>query len=172
MRMAAVTTLEQANQYLETHFLPWWEKHLAVEPREPESAHRPTEKEHDLAAILSHVESRIVKTDYTFQIDGRKYVIERADIRSGMRGASVRIEKRRDGVMAVRFEQNYVRYRPCDRGAAAAEAAVGEKEEKPLRQQSSSAKAGPAGKSTWMKTFDFKKAPSLEKAIAISNAKG
>ena len=83
-----------------------------------------------------------------------------------MRGASVRIEKRRDGVMAVRFEQNYVRYLPCDRQRRRKH-----KEEKPLRQ-SSSAKAGPAGKSTWMKTVDFKKAPSLEKAIAISNAKG
>jgi len=73
LRMADVTTLEQANVYLETEFLPWWQKNLTVEPRDSEDAHRPLEKGHDLVAMLSHVESRIVKTDYTFQFEGKQY---------------------------------------------------------------------------------------------------
>lgn len=160
LRMANVTTLDQANQYLETEFLPWWQKNLTVEPRDNEDAHRPLEKGHDLAAILSHVEPRIVKTDYTFQFEGQQYVIERADIRTGLRGATVRIEKRRDGALAVRFEQHYLRYRPCDAGVA---------KQAPVRPAPSTA-TQPPQKSGWMEQFKLKKAPSLNKALAISNA--
>lgn len=161
LRMANVTTLNQANQYLETEFLPWWQKNLTVEPRDSEDAHRPLEKGHDLPAILSHVESRIVKTDYTFQFEGQRYVIERADIRTGLRGAAVRIEKRRDGTIAVRFEQTYLRYRCCDSGVAT---------EAPERQTPCTATKKPPQKSGWMQQFELKKSPSLKKALAISNA--
>ena len=58
MRVAGVTTLEQANHYLESEFLPWVNTTLAVVPASADDAHRPLEKQHDLAAILSHVESR------------------------------------------------------------------------------------------------------------------
>lgn len=161
LRMAGVATLEQANQYLETEFLPWWQKNLTLEPRDPEDAHRPLEKGHDLCAILSHVESRIVKTDYTFQFEGNKYVVERADIRTGLRGAAVRIEKRRDGTLAVRFEQHYLRYRSCDSGAVS---------EAPVPQSQSKSTKKPAQKSGWMDKFELNKSPSLKKAISISNA--
>lgn len=161
LRMANVTTLEQANQYLETEFLPWWEKNLTVEPRDSEDAHRLLEKQHDLAAILSHVEARIVKTDYTFQFEGNKYVVDRADIRTGLRGASVRIEKRCDGTIAVRFEQTYLRYRCCESGVAT---------EAPMRKTPSTVTKKPPQKSGWMRKFELKKPPSLNKALAISNA--
>jgi transposase len=161
LRMAGAATLEQANQCLETEFLPWWQKNLTLDPRDAEDAHRPLEKGHDLAAILSDVESRIVKTDYTFQFEGNKYVVERADIRTGLRGAAVRIEKRRDGTLAVRFERHYLRYRSCDSGAVT-EAPVPRLPSKPAKKT--------APKSAWMKKFDFKKSPSLGKAIVISNA--
>jgi uncharacterized protein DUF1501 len=39
-------------------------------PASAEDAHRPLEKHHDLAAILSHVEMRQVKNDYTIQYEG------------------------------------------------------------------------------------------------------
>jgi len=71
-RIANVTTRDQANKHLETEFQPWWQKTLTVEPVDPEDAHRPLEKGHELPAILSHVESRIVKPDYTFQFEGRQ----------------------------------------------------------------------------------------------------
>jgi len=103
MRVAGVTTIEQANHYLETEFLPWVNETLAVAPANPDDAHRALEKQHDLAAILSHVESRHVNNDYTIQFEGKIYQIARKDIRPGLRCATVRVEKRRDGSIAVRF---------------------------------------------------------------------
>src|SRR5213075_2328072 len=103
MRVAGVTTLEQANHYLETEFLPWVNETLAVEPANADNAHRPLEKHHDLAAILSHVEKRRVDDVYTFRFDAKIYRILRKDVCTGLRGAYVRVEQRRDGSVAARF---------------------------------------------------------------------
>jgi transposase len=163
MRLAGVKTKEQANAYLEEHYLPWWNMACTVAPANADDAHRPLEKQHDLAAILSHVESRQVKNDYTIQFDGKTYGIERADIRAGMRGAVVRVEQRRDGTMAIRFRDQYLRWQLCERAKPAV---------RQLRPAagSQSKKGAKAGKSKWMKNFFEKPGPSLNKAIAISNA--
>src|ERR1700692_4271814 len=58
MRVAGVKTLEEANQYLTDDYLAWWERELTVEAVNPDDAHRPLEKSHDLAASLSYVEMR------------------------------------------------------------------------------------------------------------------
>ena len=48
-------------------------------PANADDAHRPLEKQHDLAAILSHVEKRQVRNDYTFRLDAKIYQILRQD---------------------------------------------------------------------------------------------
>ena len=87
MRVAGVRTIEEANAYLENEYLPWWNQTLTVKPAEAADAHRPLGKEHDLAAILSHVEPRQVTNDYTVRYRGKVYQIDRPDIRAGMRRA-------------------------------------------------------------------------------------
>jgi hypothetical protein len=66
-----------------------------------------------LAAILSAVETRQVGNDYTLRIHGNKYQISRASIRPGLRGASVRIEKRLDGSLAVAYQGRYLELQEC-----------------------------------------------------------
>ena len=51
----------QANQYLIEDYLVWWERELTVEAANPDDAHRPLDKSHNLAASLSHVETRQVR---------------------------------------------------------------------------------------------------------------
>jgi hypothetical protein len=41
MREAGVRTREQANRYLETEFMPWWNQTLVVRPARADDAHRP-----------------------------------------------------------------------------------------------------------------------------------
>ncbi len=113
LRVAQVKTLEQANRYLETEFLPWWNQHLKVVPKNPTDVHRPLDREHDLAASLSLVETRQVTNDYTIRFDSKLYQIARTDIRTGLRGANVRIESRLDGSLKVRFQQHYLSVSQC-----------------------------------------------------------
>jgi transposase-like protein/biotin operon repressor len=63
MRVAGVRTIEEANAYLEEEYLLWWNQTLTVEAADADDAHRPLGKEHNLAAILSHVEQRQVTND-------------------------------------------------------------------------------------------------------------
>jgi hypothetical protein len=164
MRIAKVKTMEQANVYLEQHYLPWWNQTCTVAPRNEEDAHRPLEQHYDMAAILSHVESRKVKNDYTIQFDGKIYGIERADIGVGLRNAVVRVEQRRDGTVAIRFRDKYLRHQLCEPAKPALQPATS----KPGSQPDKGANAG--GKSRWMEGFLKTPGPSLKQAIAISNA--
>ena len=113
MRVAGVTTIDQANQYLATDYLVWWERELTVEAANPDDAHRPLDKSHNLAAALSHVETRQVRNDYTLRWDSTVYQIERQAVVSGLRGANVRVEKRLDGSMAVRYGERYLPVHEC-----------------------------------------------------------
>jgi hypothetical protein len=164
MRLARVQTMEQANAYLEKEYLPWWNKTRTVAPANNDDAHRSLEKHQDLAAILSQVESRQVKNDYTIQFAGKIYRIERADIGTGLRGAGVRVEQRRDGTVAIRFRDKYLRYQVCERAKPADRAAA------PRTAKTRKKGSHPGKQRVWMQDFMEKPGPSLGQAIAISNA--
>ena len=161
MRVAGVASLEQANQYLETEFLPWVNSTLAVTPAHAEDAHRRLEKQHDLAAILSHVEKRHVGSNYTFSLEAKTYRIVSQDICSGLRGDYIRVEQRRDGSIAARFRDRYLRIERCD--------------ERPKVTPPPPAKKRALNKlikgSEWNKGFDLKKAPKVWQAAQASGVR-
>ena len=164
MRVAGVRTVEEANAYLESEYLPWWNRTLTVEPAHADDAHRPLGKEHDLGAILSHVEQRQVINNYTLRYDGRLYQIERKDVRVGLRGAKVRVEERLDGAIAVRFQGRYLSVRCCSEPSR----------QRPVPPPAATKPSPPARRakreSGWMKSFSLRTGPSLHQAIGISNA--
>lgn len=162
MRVAHVKTCEQANRYLEQHYLPWWNQEKTVVSASELDAHRRLEPQHDLTAILSHVETRQVNEDYTIRFERHLCAIERADITTGLRGGAVHVEKRRDGTIALRFQNRYLRYRMCQPAVPAASP-----DQRPAKTRQGS-NAG--GKSDWMKGFVDSRGPSIDQAIAISNA--
>jgi transposase len=113
LRVAGAGTLAQANRYLEQEYLPWWNQHQVTTPTHPTDAHRPLGPEHDLASILSRVQTRQVRNDYTLQLDGKFYQIQRGSICAGLRGATVRVERRLDGSLHVRFRERYLGVTAC-----------------------------------------------------------
>lgn len=159
MRVAGVKTLEEANEYLTETYLVWWERELTVEAANPDDAHRPLEKGHCLAASLSHMETRQVRSDYTFPWDSEFYRIQRSSIVPGLRLATVRVEQRLDGSIAVCHQGRYLAVERC---------------EKPTRAAAAKAKPAPAGKvkkrrgSDWDKNFDLKKSMPAWKAGQLS----
>jgi hypothetical protein len=153
MRVAGVCTIEEANAYLEKEYLPWWNQTLTVEPAHAADAHRPLGKEHDLAAILSHVEQRQVTNDYTVRYSGKVYQIDRQDIRVGMLKAMVRVEERLDGAMAVQFRGRYVRVRHCAPPLGELPAPK-TREAQPPRPTAKAKR-----KSDWMKDFSVRTGP-------------
>src|SRR4051794_1635258 len=143
LRVAKAKTIEQANAYLDNGFLPWWNQTLTVVPAVADNAHRALGKEHSLAASLSHVETRRVANDYTIRFESKLYQIQRSDIRAGLRGGQVRVEKRLDGRLAVRFRDYYLAVAECSpRPKAAPAKPAAPRTRKTVRR-----------KSNWMKNF-------------------
>jgi transposase len=153
MRVAGAKTIEQANQYLEEEYLVWWERERTVEPANSDDAHRKLDRDNNLAASLSHVETRQVRNNYTIRIDSAFYQIEPVSIVPGLRQANVRVEKRLDGSIAVRFQERYLTVRRCEGNPAPAPVAA----KAPPRRRT---KRG----SDWNKNFDLKDAPPIWRA--------
>jgi hypothetical protein len=151
LRLGGARTLEEANRYLEEEYLPQWEQSFTVVARGATDAHRPLDKEHDLASILSHVEERIVTSDYTLRYQGKVYQMGRSEIRPGLRGGRVRVEQRLDGSLAVQFRQRYLGVTEC------------QPQPKVTAPRPSRAVKSPRPKaaSDWMKNFQLQKGPPM-----------
>jgi hypothetical protein len=159
MRVAGVKTIEQANEYLTNDYLAWWERELTVEAANADDAHRSVDKSHDLAASLSHVETRQVRSDYTLRWDGKLYQIQRQAVTTGLRKANVRVEQRLDGSLAVRHRERYLPVEECD-------VADKPKTVRPVKLAKTRRTSGPG--SDWDKNFDLKKGPKVWQAAQQS----
>lgn len=141
LRLAGVTTVAEANALLE-RLLPVHNRRFARPARQAGDAHRPLGPGHNLAAILSLQEERVVANDYTIRFRNRFYQLLKP-VYPGERGGRVVIELRLDGTMAVRFRGHYLNYqeiaaaarpggsapRPPEFSALAADASAGGTEE-------------------------------------------
>jgi transposase len=113
LRKAQVSTLEQAQQYLEREYLPSWNRRFTQEARNPGDEHRALNKDHDLAAILSQIKPRSVDNDYTFAMLGQRYQIDLESVTPGLRKARVQVQFRLDGSVKVAYQGRLLEARLC-----------------------------------------------------------
>ncbi len=119
MRLRGIETIEQANHYLESTFLPWWQQRFARLPRDPGDAHRRLERAQRLEQILSIRVQRWVSPDHTVSWQGQRWGLQRDQVCAGLRGARVEIERRLDGSTWLRFRGGYRPLRHCPAAAPA-----------------------------------------------------
>ena len=117
LRLADVRTVEAANKVL-GRLLPGHNRRFGTAARETTDAHRPLGPGHDLAAILSLQEERVVSNDYTVRFHNRFYQLL-PPVHPGQRGGRVVMEQRLDGTLAIRFRDKYLRYREVPAGCRA-----------------------------------------------------
>jgi hypothetical protein len=116
LRLAGVTTCAAANELLE-RLLPAHNRRFSKAARQAADAHRPLGPGHDLAAILSLQEQRVVANDYTIRFRNRFYQLL-PPVYPGQRGAKVVIELRLDGSLAIRFREKYLKYATVTEGSS------------------------------------------------------
>jgi len=166
LRKAGARTLAEANAYLAQEYLPMWNRRFTVEAENATDAHRPLRAEDNLAAILSHVEERVVANDYTIRYNAKIYQIPRADIRPGLRGAKVRVEERRDQAVWVRFRDRSLELSRCDPVPQPAKP-VAFAQVRPI----STARRG-TRRTPWMQGFDLRQSPPLWKIMKREQGAG
>jgi len=113
MRLAGIASIEAANHFLETRFLPKWEQRFTVAPRNPRNAHRQLGRAQRLDEVLSVRAVRKVAQDHTVSWEGNLWGVPREEVCAGLRGAAVEIERRLDGSHWLRYRGRYVHLRPC-----------------------------------------------------------
>jgi biotin operon repressor len=156
LRLAKVSTLEAANAFLETDYWPEWNARFARPVAEFPNQHRPLTPYLDLAAILCHLEPRVIGNDYTFSFAGHRYQIAREHVHAGMRHQRLRVELRLNGDLKACYQGRYLQIGEC--GARVAAAAPVQR--KPVRKDHSA-----GGESSWMQGFFDRPSPPLWKLI-------
>src|SRR5581483_2770916 len=151
LRQAQVRTLEDANAFLEKEYWPEFNAKFARPITEFPNQHRALTSQLDLAAILCHVEERVIANDYTFSFASRQFQIAREYIQPGMRRQRLRVEVRLDGDVYARYQGKYVSIARCGEWRAPVE------EPKPHKPPRHDHNAG--GKSSWMEGFFNRPAP-------------
>ncbi len=95
LRLAGLTTLEAANQFLET-WLPRYNKRFAIPSTQPAALHRPRPTCRDLERSLCLKTTRVLRRDWTVAHQGQLY-----QIRDNIRATQVQVEERIDGTMRI-----------------------------------------------------------------------
>jgi hypothetical protein len=157
LRLAKVKTMQAANEFLEKEYWPDWNERFTKAAKGKEDLHRRLAKDCDLAAVLSHVESRVIANDYTFAFAGKRYQIARDDLQTGMRRQSLRVELRLNGDLKASYEGRYLEICECGQRPPTAP--------KPRSGQPVRKDHNRGGKSRWMDGFWEKPCPPLWQAI-------
>lgn len=99
LRLAGIDTLEGANAFLESTFLPDHNGRFSVEPRSRRDVHRRVPRGLDLERVLSFAEERVVRNDGTLQ--WRNRWLQLAGSRRPRPGRRVTVYEQLDGRLRV-----------------------------------------------------------------------
>ena len=104
LRLEGISSLEKANEYLHSVFLPKYNKKFTRKPKVKEVAYRPIPQGMDLDRILCIKEERRVQGDHTISYKRRRYQILPTETRFGFAKAKVEVQKHLDGTIHIFYK--------------------------------------------------------------------
>lgn len=99
LRLAGISDLEKANDFLEEKFLPELNRRFWVKPAQEADAHRAVPR--NLSEALNWEEERVVQRDWTIAWEGRWFQIESDHQNLCLVGRSVIVRQLRDGTLQI-----------------------------------------------------------------------
>ncbi len=113
LRLAQVTRVEGANQFLRDHYIARFNGQFTVAAQEKATAFRRTSRT-DLNWIFTVQTERVVAKDNTVAIGDRAWQIDKTRFRHTLAGATVTIHEHLDGGISIRFGPHVVGRFPAD----------------------------------------------------------
>ena len=104
LRLADVSTLEAANQFLQG-YLPIYNRRFTVQPAQVADLHRPRPARRELDRILCLKTTRSLRKDFTIAHQGGLYQIHET-----VRASHVLVEERVDGTMRITHQGRTLRF--------------------------------------------------------------
>ena len=113
LRLAGITTVEGANEFLREHYIAAFNQKFAVAAAEKGTAFRRTTRS-DLNWIFTVQTERVVAKDNTVAIADRSWQMEKSRFRSSLAGCTVTIHEHLDGTVSIRYGPHVVGRYPAD----------------------------------------------------------
>src|SRR5882672_10887152 len=107
LRLAGITTLEQANRFLRERYIAAFNEKFMVASTEKGTAFRRTTRS-DLDWIFTVQTERVVAKDNTVAITERNWQLEKSRFRSSLAGCTVTIHQHLDGNVSIRYGPHVV----------------------------------------------------------------
>lgn len=107
MRLAGISDLDTANEFLRKQFLPELNRRFTVKPASEADVHRPLPQAFD--AVLSWEHERVVQRDWTVACEGRWYQIEKEHELLSLAGRKVTVRERRSGKVEITYKGKLLR---------------------------------------------------------------
>lgn len=112
LRLAGISTIKEANQFVEEVFVPKFSQKFAVAPQKKRNLHRPLtayEKE-NLDRIFSIQEKRFVNNDFTVRYKGEWFQLSKNQPVLVRKKEKVQIEERINGQIFIALRGKYLNY--------------------------------------------------------------
>lgn len=107
LRLAEITTVEAANQFLRERYIAEFNRRFAVPPAEKGTAFRPYARR-DLEWVFSVQSQRVVAKDNTITLGERVLQLERGRWRCSLAGCTVTVHEHLKGTLSVRYGPHVV----------------------------------------------------------------
>ena len=114
LRLAGISDLAGANQYLAQTYLPGHNRKFQKEPASPADAHRGVPR--SLNRMLSWEEERVVQRDWTVRHQGKRYQLDRQHEALSLAGRKVIVRVLRDGGVQMERRGVQLKWREVGRG--------------------------------------------------------
>jgi hypothetical protein len=114
LRLAGISTMPEANRFLNEVHIPRHNARFAVEPKDPVDAHRPLLGHHRLDEILSVREDRVVGNDFTLRQNNRFFQLAKDQPVRVLPGNKVTIQTHLDGDVVLRYKDNTLKFTRLD----------------------------------------------------------
>lgn len=108
MRIEGISTIEEANQFLEDFWIPFWNQRFTVEPLDPKDRHRPLPKRARLEVLFAETWTRVVAHDFTLRYKNRRYQVIKKQANGIRPGDKITVELRVDGSTHFRSKTRYL----------------------------------------------------------------
>lgn len=113
LRLKGISTIKEANEFLEQDFLPKYNAKFMVEAKSQTNLHKTlAEKEKKgLDSVFSRQNDRVVNNDYTISHNKHYYQLEKLQPVTICRKDKVVVEERMDGSIHIRLRGKYLNYK-------------------------------------------------------------
>lgn len=116
MRLRGISSVEQANRFLEDVFIPFYNKRFGVEAQSPVDVHRPLRSQHNLDSIFSLKTERRIINDFTIRLKGKHFQILKNQSVAIRPKDRVLVELWLDGSIHLKFKNQELAYIPIPKG--------------------------------------------------------